>query len=90
MSGDYLQNMKLLQILGWSQKYLNITSYNWLENWVLKIAKYYFYQCAAHHPRTLQYSATSKFCFSQLTIPPSHSLYIWESSMHSYAVIGRS
>jgi hypothetical protein len=37
--------------------------------------------------RTLHFSATSKNYFSQLTIPLNHSLYIWESSLHSNAII---
>jgi hypothetical protein len=35
---------------------LNITSHNWLENWVLKIAKYCFYQYAAHPKNTTFFS----------------------------------
>jgi hypothetical protein len=43
MSGGYLQNMKLIQILGLPPKYFNITIHNWIENWVLNIAKSCFH-----------------------------------------------
>jgi hypothetical protein len=54
-----------------------------------KNRKYCFCQCATHLKNTT-FLATSKFYFSKLTVPPSHSLWIWESSMHSYATVESS
>jgi hypothetical protein len=85
MSTDYLQNMKLIHILGLPPKYFNITSHNWLENWVLKITKYCFYQCAAH-PKSTTFFNIIRVLFLPANYTTQPQPYIWESSMRSNAI----
>jgi hypothetical protein len=42
-------------------------------------------QCISH-PRMQHFTATSKLFFPHLTILPSHSLYIWGSSINSNVI----
>jgi hypothetical protein len=49
---------------------LNITSHSWLENWVLKIAKYYFYQCSASLKNTTFFSIMILFLPANYTTQP--------------------